>query len=197
MNDARFPLDDLRIGFLRQDKNFLVFSTGKVYSLLYQRFISTSLDRKGYPRFTVKDKETGKTINIKVHTAVIETFYGPRPEGLECAHLDGDKLNANLNNLRYVTRAENAAHKKDHGTAFVGEKHPNSKLTIEDVAYIRANYRLLGPRKSNSGELARQFGVSQNYIGHIIRKYNWSDTPRKRPHRSKEELAARKLKARG
>lgn len=177
-----FKASDLRISVLPQNQNFLVFSDGRIYSLRYQKFIRTSVDTKGYPRFTVK--AGNKTINRRVHKSVAEAFLGPCPPKMECAHLDGNRLNADVSNLKYVTRKENHSHKKEHGTHQEKEKHPNAKLTADDVAYIRAHYRKQSPNKSNAGELAKRFGVTRNYIGHIIRGYNWSDRPRPRPNES-------------
>lgn len=51
-----------------------------------------------------------------VHRLVMLTFVGPRPDGLEIRHLDGDQLNNAVDNLAYGTRAENLADQIDHGT---------------------------------------------------------------------------------
>lgn len=50
-------------------------------------------------------KRQKKTIYI--HTLVAETFLGVRPEGQVIDHIDGDKSNNHLSNLRYTTVAEN------------------------------------------------------------------------------------------
>ena len=44
---------------------------------------------------------------IYIHTLVAETFLGVRPEGMVIDHIDGDKSNNNLSNLRYTTVQEN------------------------------------------------------------------------------------------
>lgn len=51
-----------------------------------------------------------------VHRLVLVAFRGPCPEGLECAHLDGNRFNNALANLVWVTKTENEAHKRLHGT---------------------------------------------------------------------------------
>lgn len=48
---------------------------------------------------------TRKTKNI--HVLVAEAFIGPRPTGYHVCHLDGDKKNNNLSNLRYDTPKAN------------------------------------------------------------------------------------------
>lgn len=42
-----------------------------------------------------------------VHQLVLEAFAGLRPEGLVCDHINRDKTDNRIDNLRYVTRSEN------------------------------------------------------------------------------------------
>ena len=42
-----------------------------------------------------------------LHRLVAETFLAPDPTRIYVDHIDGDKINNNLSNLRWVTRAEN------------------------------------------------------------------------------------------
>lgn len=58
----------------------------------------------------------------KVHHLVAEAFLGPRPDGLEVCHGDGDPTNNHLWNLRYDTRAANSADTVRHGRcSFTGD----------------------------------------------------------------------------
>ena len=45
--------------------------------------------------------------NKSCHLAMLETWVGPRPEGYEGDHINGDIDNWRLSNLEWVTRAEN------------------------------------------------------------------------------------------
>lgn len=51
-----------------------------------------------------------------VHALVAEAFFGPRPPGMEVCHADGSRDNNHISNLRYDTRAGNAADAIRHGT---------------------------------------------------------------------------------
>jgi len=51
-----------------------------------------------------------------VHSLVLEAFVGPRPDGADIRHLDGDPTNPNLGNLTYGSRSENGLDKRRHGT---------------------------------------------------------------------------------
>lgn len=61
-------------------------------------------------------RRDGKTITKRVHQLVAETFVGPRPDGLEVRHLDGDYTNNRLSNLKYGTKSENSLDAMRHGT---------------------------------------------------------------------------------
>ena len=43
----------------------------------------------------------------RLHRVVYETFVGKIPKGLEIDHIDGDKHNNDITNLRAVTRSQN------------------------------------------------------------------------------------------
>lgn len=42
-----------------------------------------------------------------VHQLVLEAFQGARPEGMQCDHIDRNKDNNSISNLRYVTQSAN------------------------------------------------------------------------------------------
>lgn len=51
----------------------------------------------------------------EVHRLVALTFHGPRPDGCEVRHVDGNPLNPRASNLAYGTRSENGLDKRAHG----------------------------------------------------------------------------------
>ena len=53
---------------------------------------------------------------FNVHALVLLAFAGPRPDGMEVRHLDGNRLNPNVNNLVYGYPEDNALDRKHHGT---------------------------------------------------------------------------------
>ena len=97
----------------------------------------------------------------------MEVFCGPCPKGLEVAHLDGNRENASLENLRYVTRKENVSHKVLHGTAQRGMTHNMHILTDMEVLEIRASNNL------STKELAVKYGVSDSTINRITSRRTW------------------------
>lgn len=52
---------------------------------------------------------------VRLHRLVLLAFIGPCPKGQECRHLDGNRQNNRLNNLKWGTRSENAQDRLRHG----------------------------------------------------------------------------------
>lgn len=69
---------------------------------------------RGYPTVCVVNDD-GKPSTVRVHTLVLLAFVGPRPEGMQCCHFDGDSTNNRLENLRWGTAEANARDKIRHG----------------------------------------------------------------------------------
>ena len=65
---------------------------------------------------TVAIDVNGRTVSRYVHHLVLEAFVGPRPEGTEACHGDGNGTNNKLANLRWDTHAENIKDSVSHGT---------------------------------------------------------------------------------
>src|SRR5438309_1670571 len=75
----------------------------------------------------------GKPRRYYVHRLVAEAFLGPIPAGLIVNHKDGDRWNAALTNLEYVTHKENSILAGRAGQLAQGEQHRYAKATEEQV----------------------------------------------------------------
>jgi hypothetical protein len=71
-----------------------------------QRILSAKPARKGYRQVRIRGTD-GKYYLRLIHQLVMLAFRGPRPDGLEVCHGDGNKLNNWLWNLRHGTHASN------------------------------------------------------------------------------------------
>ena len=75
--------------------------------------------RNGYVYCSLRD--SGRSKNLRVHRLVLEAFVGPCPDGMEALHIDGNKLDNSVENLRWGTHSENmldkVAHGKDHNAS--------------------------------------------------------------------------------
>lgn len=110
----------------------------------------------------------GKRMTRNLHVVVAETFLGPRPSRAHCAHLDGNRLNNNIDNLAWVSASENERHKISHGTKAEGSKHGIAKLTEDGAREIKATYR-----KGLGAALAKKYGVSVGAVVSVAYGRSW------------------------
>jgi hypothetical protein len=101
----------------------------------YKKPLKLNKNKKGY--FTTGTKVNGKSRPELVHRMVLDAFYEKPFENAVCRHLDGNPSNNHYTNLKWGTLQENAADRKAHGTYYQGHEHCNSKLTLEQAAYIK------------------------------------------------------------
>ena len=152
--------------------HLICFRDGSIYNEKIDRMLAPKPRRTGYV-FVSVEKEDGGYTNVLWHRVILETFVGPRPEGMQCAHLNGNPADNRLSNLRWVTPAVNTSHKNLHGTMLRGSRHSMAKLNDAQVAEIRASYCRKG-RFSNCGELAEKYGVSRSAIQRIVKGESWA-----------------------
>ena len=131
------------------------------------RLLKPCMQRRGYYQFTLCNNGTRRTCTA--HRLVMAAFVGPRPDGKEVNHKDGDKANNRLDNLEYVTPSENQRHAFQTGLkSNRGENHPSNKLTEESVHKIK---RRLG--KEPQKEIADSFNVAKETISSISTGKIW------------------------
>ena len=89
-----------------------IYSTRPWRGSSEQRELAGGVNARGYRQVILCNAGT-RTVR-EVHAIVAATFHGPRPEGMDTRHLDGDKTNNAASNLRYGTRSENELDKVRH-----------------------------------------------------------------------------------
>lgn len=110
---------------------------------------------KNHSRYLrVRLRDSGRAQQIDVHRLVLIAFRGPCPDGMECRHLDGNRHNPRLSNLRWGTYQENREDRIRHGRDNKGERHGNARLTDKKVVYIRGQRRA-GRSYADLGRLLR------------------------------------------
>ncbi len=149
---------------------YQISNQGKLKSSMWQEnYVSKgSFNVKGYLRTQLV--KNGKKTNYYLHTLVAENFISPRPYNLEVGHLNGDKGDNRVENLKWVTQKENSRHRIQHGTHNRGEQNYSVKLTEKDVLLIRTLYK---QKKFYQWELGEMFGIEQATISSIMLRKTW------------------------
>lgn len=144
-------------------------SDGRVFSARRRKWTELrQFSSSGYRKVAIF--AGGKSVWLAVHTVVCTLFHGQRPSGTEVRHLDGDRANNCSSNLRWGTKKENAADRRLHGTAQIGEQNHLAKLSEPHVREIK---RMLSDRETQT-HIATVFGVDQTTISEIATCQTWS-----------------------
>ena len=123
--------------------------------------------KRGYYNFYVRFGNKRK--HLKLHRLLAKAFI-PNPQNLsEVMHLDGNKLNNNLDNLAWGSHKDNLSAKNWHHNR--GENCGASKLTWPIVKVIRELVRRKCPVTQT--RLAEYFNVTQSAISNIVRRKSW------------------------
>jgi hypothetical protein len=136
---------------------------GRVWSEYRGKLLKPTRERSGHHHVMLHRRESPREWLPKVHLLVLESFAGPRPEGMIGLHLDGDLGNNELSNLKWGTRAALTA-----------------KLTEQNVISIRERYakgKVNKAHKVTLKELAREFGVTHPTIQRVVKRKTWRHLP--------------------
>ena len=143
-----------------RNADYEVSNLGRIRNKSTLREMKLSRDGSGYPQLTLPNGD-GTRRTHKVHRLVMETFR-PRTDHhlLLVNHVNGDKQDARLDNLEWVTQQENIDHASATGLRVTrsGESHQNAKFTN---AQIRRVCELLQEGKGER-EIAKTVGFAIN-----------------------------------
>jgi hypothetical protein len=91
-----------------------------------------------YTFFDMNDGKQGR-LNFKTHILVSKCFLGDKPDGdIVIDHIDGDKTNNRVNNLRYIDRVQNTriAYKNNNYIISTQTQGQSKDYTKEDIDHI-------------------------------------------------------------
>ena len=120
--------------------------------------------RNNYGHIGVSLVVEGKQKTMDVHTLIMITFVGPRPEGMVIRHLNDNPLDNRLDNLTYGTPQQNIVDAYNNGSKI-------RKFNNSDVLEIR---ELLNSGMRNI-DVAWLYGVDVSTISDIKcgRSFGW------------------------
>jgi hypothetical protein len=109
---------------------------GNITYVTKDKLLKQSIDTVGYPYVNLSDYKKQKT--FRVHQLVAIAFLNHTPnkyDGLLVDHIDGNKLNNNLNNLQLVTnRINSSKDRKNKTSKFTGVSwHKQSNKWLAQV----------------------------------------------------------------
>tara|TARA_R110002096_G_scaffold74910_2_gene177300 strand:- start:168 stop:632 length:465 start_codon:yes stop_codon:yes gene_type:complete len=128
--------------------NYTIYENGDIYSKVRRGGggkLTPSTGNNGY--YYTHLTKNSITKNFLVHRLLGICFI-PNPENKPCIdHIDRDRTNNDLSNLRWVTYHENNINKeKGKGSIYINKKYYNGEV----YEYIRLSWREDGKRKSKN-----------------------------------------------
>jgi len=127
----------------------------------------------GYQNLPLKQKMNGKQTSRYVHKLVAEHFL-EKNNGICVIHINYDKTDNQINNLKWATKREKELHQFSHPNwdEIVKKRSKNiGKLNAGKVKIIK---RQLKNNRTRINMIAKRFGVSETQINRIKTGENWS-----------------------
>jgi len=153
------------LGDIKAEGRIVKSSFGR-FNKLKERIIKIQKDGKGYLKFMAFRDGKGK--GIPIHQALMWTFVGVQKKGIEVRHLDGNKLNNSLSNLKYGTKSDNMQDAISHGTFPLHERRPGSKLTrFQAIEIAKSTDKI--------GVIAKKFRITGATVIAIKERRSWKD----------------------
>jgi hypothetical protein len=122
--------------------------------------LQPALRRDGYRFVTLSANAVRQ--HKAIHTAVAEAFLGARPQGAHINHKDGNRTNNHVDNLEYVSPAENCQHA-------IYELRRVKKLTFEQAKDIWYSKQ----RKEKRKDVAARHNISIHMVTAIWMGKSW------------------------
>lgn len=144
-------------------EQYMISESGEIFNKKTQKICKSHVGKMGYVIISLSMGKRGKVKTIRLHKALAETFI-PNPNNCTVVHhIDGDKTNYNLDNLKWVTSSENTVFHLQE-LSKTEDLFNNRKLKKDDVEFIRNNYPRLSLRT-----LAKKFNVSKTTILKVVK----------------------------
>lgn len=104
-------VDDFILRCIKKGNIIVNCEAGEIYSPRIRGFYKPKININGHYR--IKLYLSGEKQDVSVHRVIYLARYGKIPNGCDIDHIDGDKTNNQIINLRAVSRSENTRNSKN------------------------------------------------------------------------------------
>lgn len=133
--------------------NYMIDENGNVFNKTTNKYLKGSIGENGYKYYRLSQNNHKKM--YYAHRLVAEHFLNNPNNFPVVNHIDGNKLNNNINNLEWVTYSENTKHWKDNSnvirrqTEYYQKDLPNEIWKEFENYYVSSLGRIRHKEKNN------------------------------------------------
>ncbi len=159
---------------ISEKEKFKISNYGRIINCKKEEeFLVNEYFINGYQNLPLKQRVNGKNTSRYVHKLVAECFLPRKEDELYVIHLNYDKKDNRVENLKWATKREKEVHQYTN-PEYVNKVHKprTAKLTETRVKLLKR--KLNDPnRKTRLKMIAKQFGVSEMQLHRIKTGENW------------------------
>lgn len=155
------------------ENGYVLREDGKVFNKKGHE-LKIGRNKKGYPQVSLWVDGKPKTFRF---ARLLATHFIPNPDNLsDVDHIDGDRENHSLENLRWISHGDNIKHSYDLGNRCAkGINNANSKATEDDVKRV---CKLLEIGGKSYAEISRIVNLPKPIIYNIAHRRHWNHISR-------------------
>ena len=157
---------------ISEDEHFKISTYGRILNCKTdQEFLVKKSFIHGYQILRVR-KKNGKQSSKYVHKLLAQNFL-EQGDGEFVIHLNYDKSNNKVENLKWATKREKELHQFKN-PEFIAKNNVIKYSKLTETQALRLKKKLLDPnRRTRLKILAKQFGVSEMQLHRIKTGENW------------------------
>ncbi len=161
-NTQEIEIDDNWRQLTEIDENQYISRDGRLWNKRLKN-VKGGTVRNGYIRYAIGQKF------YSAHILVWEAFNGKIPKGYFIDHIDGNRSNNNLDNLRLVTQSENMknAMRNGHACQVIIQQFTFSDELVQEFRSIRVAAEYLGINEETLRKIANE---GRQYGGYIWKR---------------------------
>ena len=172
--------------------NYSVSNFGNVRNNKTLKILKQGLNNNGYKIVCIINNDSNKPKTNKVHRLVAQAFSIPNPLNKELInHIDGNKLNNNINNLRWASRIDTGNNKsmsKNNTSGFKGVQWNKKLKKWRVMITINGKKTHIGYYENKDEAIESRVKIAQKTMGEFINKCEKVSQKRKELNKEIQEL---------